>query len=111
MNSGSSWFSTLDLQSGYWQIEVDPNDRQKTAFVSSSGLYQFKVMPFGLTNAPGTFERLMEKVLKGLQYGICSVYLDDVIVKSQSFEGHLESLSLVFDRLRSAGLKLNPKKV
>ena len=108
--SGSSWFSTLDLQSGYWQIEVDPNDRQKTAFASRSGLYQFKVMPFGLTNAPGTFERLMEKVLKALQYEICLIYIDDVIVKSQSFEGHLENLSLVFDRLRSAGLKLNPKK-
>ena len=108
--SGSSWFSTLDLQSGYWQIEVDPNDRQKTAFASRSGLYQFKVMPFGLTNAPGTFERLMEKVLKGLHYEICLVYLDDVVVKSQSFESHLDNLSLVFDRLRSAGLKLNPKK-
>ena len=85
--------STLDLQSGYWQIEVDPNDRQKTAFASRSGLYQFKVMPFGLTNAPGTLKSLMEKVLKGLQNEICLVYLDDVIVKSQSFEGHLENLS------------------
>ena len=107
---GSSWISTLDLQSGYWQIEVDSNDRQKTAFASRSGLYQFKFMPFVLTNAHGTFERLMEKVLKGLQYEICLIYLDDVIVKSQSFEGHLENLSLVFDRLRSAGLKLNSKK-
>ena len=64
-------------------------------------------MPFGLTNVPGTFERLMKKVLKGLQYETCLVYLDDIIVKGGTFEEHLKNLNHVFDRFRSAGLKFS----
>ena len=107
---GSKWFSTLDLASGYWQMEVDPKDRPKTAFTCQSGLFEFNVMPFGLTNAPSSFERLMEKVLSGLQYDICLLYLDDIIIKSETFEEHLVNLGKVFDRLRSSNLKLSPKK-
>jgi len=76
--SGSSWFSTLDLASGYWQVEVDEKDRPKRAFTAGSGLYQFAVMPFGLCNAPATFERLMERVLSGLPWEVCLLYLDDI---------------------------------
>ena len=68
-------------------------------------------MPFGLTNALGTFERLKEKVLKGLQYETCLVYLDDIIVKGRTFEKHLKNFNQVFDRFRAAGLKLSPQKV
>ena len=107
---GSSWFSTLDLASGYWQVSVHPDDREKTAFVTMQGLYQFKVMPFGLANAPATFERLMERVLAGLQCEICLVYLDDIMVFDQNFEEHMSRLSLVLDRVRQAGLKISPKK-
>ena len=107
---GSSWFSTLDLASGYWQVSVHPDDREKTAFVTMQGLYQFKVMPFGLANAPATFERLMERVLAGLQWEICLVYLDDIMVFAQNFEEHMSRLSLVLDRVRQAGLKISPKK-
>ena len=108
--SGSNWFSTLDLCSGYWQVQVDPKDRPKTAFTTSCGLFQFTVMPFGLCNAPSTFERLMEMVLHGLHWDTCLIYLDDLIIHATSFEEEVSRLRSVFDRLRSAGLKLKGKK-
>lgn len=107
---GSVWFSTLDLASGYWQVEMEEADKEKTAFVTHGGLYQFKVLPFGLCNAPSTFERLMEKVLSGLQWQTCLVYLDDIIIFGRSFEEHMARLGEVFQRLKGAGLKLSPKK-
>ena len=108
--AGSRWFSTLDLLSGYWQVEMDKGDREKTAFITQEGLYQFKVMPFGLTNAPATFQRLMDAVLAGLQWKSCLVYLDDVIIVGRTFEEHLNHLGEIFDRLRQAGLKLKVTK-
>ena len=108
--SGMSWFSTLDLMSGYWQVEIEQADRPKTAFATRRGLYQFKVMSFGLCNAPGTFERLMEAVLAGLQYEVCLIYLDDVIVFGSTFEQLLERQARVFTCLLGAGLKLKPSK-
>jgi len=108
--AGNSWFSSLDLKSGYWQVRIRPGDREKTAFSIGKGLWQFTVMPFGLCNAPATFERLMEKVLQQLINKICLVYLDDVVIFSEDFEGMMKRLEQVFSRLRSANLRLNPKK-
>lgn len=108
--SGACWFSTMDLSSGYWQVELEPNDKEKTAFNTGSGLYQFKVMPMGLTNAPPTFQRLMELVLHGLHWKECLIYLDDVLVFSRSFADHLQNLREVFSRFRSAGLMLKGRK-
>ena len=108
--SGACWFSTLDLCSGYWQVEMEPEDKPKTAFVTKRGLFQFTVMPFGLCNAPATFERLMETVLNGLQWEVCLIYLDDIIVIGKSFEEMMSNLEKVFNRLFSAGLKLKAKK-
>ena len=88
--SGSKFFTTLDLASGYWQVPVDDDDKEKTAFATPSGFHQFEVMPFGLCNAPSTFERLMDRVLRGLQWHVCLVYLDDIIVYSNSFDEHLK---------------------
>ena len=103
-------FSTLDLASGYWQVQVDPKDQEKTAFVTPFGLYQFRVMPFGLSNAPATFQRLMEHVLSGLHWSICLVYLDDITVFGKSVEEHLDQLREVLTSLQNAGLKIKPSK-
>jgi hypothetical protein len=67
----------FDLKRGYWQVDVNPDDKEKTAFSTGQGLWQFTVMPFGLCNALATFKRLMETVLRGLTYDSCHVYLDD----------------------------------
>ena len=87
---GSKFFTTLDLASGYWQVEVATEDRPKTAFVTPEGLFQFKVMPFGLCNAPATFQRLMDRVLGGLKWSSCLVYFDDIIVIGSTFSEHLK---------------------
>ena len=108
--AGARWFCTLDLCSGYWQVELKEEDRYKTAFCTRSGLYQFKVMSFGLCNAPATFERLMETILRGLQWRECLVYLDDIIIFGKTFDETLSRLSHVFDRIQDANLKLNPSK-
>ena len=108
--AGSQYFSTLDLLSGYWQVEVDQEDQDKTAFCTPDGLFEFQVMPFGLCNAPATFQRLMELVLAGLQWTTCLVYLDDVIVVGRNFEEHLLHLKSVFQRMRESNLKLKPTK-
>ena len=108
--ANTAYFTTLDLASGYWQVEMDSGSREKTTFCSHSGLYEFNVMPFGLCNAPATFQRLMEAVLVGLAREKCVVYLDDILVMGKTFEEHLDNLAQVLSRLRQAGLKLKPKK-
>ena len=97
--SGIKDFSTLDLNSGYWQVEVAEHDREKTAFATRKGLYNIKGMPFGLCNDLATFERLMESVLRVLQLQICLVYLDDIIVFGKTVESMIVNLTQVFDRL------------
>jgi hypothetical protein len=108
--AGSKWFSTLDMKSGYWQVDLEQCDREKTAFSTGYGLWQFTIMPFGLCNAPATFERLMELVLAGLPWSVCLLYLDDILVHGKTFEEEILNLREVFGRFRAANLKLNPKK-
>ena len=107
---GATVFSTLDLQSGYWQIEVHEQDRCKTAFVTKYGLYEYARMPFGLCSAPSTFQRAMEGVLRGLQWQNLLIYLDDVIVLGTDIEDSLKNLEVVFKRMNQHGLKLKPSK-
>ena len=107
---GSTCFTTLDLASEYWQIEVDPADREKTAFITDQGIYEFNVMPFGLTNAPATFQRMMNRVFTKINGDFVVVYLDDLNIYSRNFNEHLVHLREVFERLRNAGLKLKKKK-
>jgi hypothetical protein len=101
----------MDLSSGYWQVQLTEDAKDKTSFYGAGGgLWRFKVMPFGLCNAPATFERLMERVLGQLQWQICLCYLDDILIFSRSVVQHLEDLKVVFQKLRQAKLKLKPKK-
>ncbi|XP_062374615.1 uncharacterized protein LOC134062574 isoform X2 [Sardina pilchardus] len=104
------WYSTLDLASGYWQVEVDPRDKEKTAFVTPMGLFQWERMPFGLCNAPATFQRLMQRCLGERVHDYLLIYLDDVIIYSLDFNSHLIHLEQVFERLHHHGLKLQPQK-
>jgi hypothetical protein len=107
----STWFSSLDLNLAYHQIPMCEEDKEKTALATPrGGIHQYTVMPFGLCNAPATFQRVIEQALTGLQWKVAVLYLDDIIVYSQSFDEHLENLNLVFDRLQNVNLKLKAKK-
>ena len=110
MLASKQWFSTLDLASGYWQVSLSQEAHIMTAFAAHSGLCQFKVMPFGLCNAPATFERLMDRVLQGLRWSRCLVYLDDIISFGSTFRDALDNLTFIFERLRSNGLQLKSTK-
>ncbi|TPX51269.1 hypothetical protein SeLEV6574_g00360 [Synchytrium endobioticum] len=107
---GSNYFSVFDLKSGYWQIPIAEADKEKTAFTSHEGLFEYNVMPFGLTNAPATFQRLMDVVLSGLKWQSCLVYLDDIVVFSKTFTQHIDDIRRVFDRLKQHRLRLNGSK-
>merc|ERR1711917_93893 len=107
---GATLFTTLDLASGYHQVAMEEKDRHRTAFHSPLGLYEFKRMPFGLTSAPATFQRLMQTGLNEMIFQILLVYLDDVLVYSQTFDEHLDRLRQVLSRLKEMGLKLNSNK-
>lgn len=104
------YFTTLDLTKGFYQIEVEPSDRHKTAFSTRNGHFEFLRMPFGLKNAPATFQRLMNTVLDGLIGKDCLVYLDDIIVFNTSLQEHIESLDRVLKRLSEANLKVQLDK-
>ena len=106
----AKYFTTLDLTCGYWHVEVKPEDRKKTAFITNEGLYEFNVMPFGLTNAPATFQRLMNKIFRSHINKFLVIYLDDTNIFSETFEEHLQHLKITFDIIRKSGLKLHPNK-
>ena len=108
--NGSSIFSTLDLRQGYWQIKMHPDDKEKMAFVTPDGLYEFDRLPFGLSEAHATFDRALEIILSGLHYHICLCYFDDIIIPSTTIQEHCEKLSFVLDRFRTHNLRVKASK-
>ena len=104
------YFTTLDLASGFYQVETHPQDIEKTAFNVEHGHFEFLRMPMGLKNSPSTFQRVMDNVLRGLQNEICLVYLDDIIVFSTSLQEHMVNLEKVFQRLRESNFKIQMDK-
>ncbi len=108
--AGSKWFSVLDLRSGYYQIAMAEEDKEKTAFICPLGFFQFERMPQGITGAPATFQRLMEKAVGDMHLLQVIVYLDDIIVFGRTLEEHEERLLKVLDRLRECGLKVSIDK-
>ena len=106
-----SYYTVLDMKSGYHQIEIDEEHKNRTAFtVGPMGLFEFNRLAFGLSNAPATYQRFMAECLGDLNHRICEIYLDDVIIFSKTFSEHLDRLEQVFQCCRDSGLKLSPKK-
>lgn len=106
----SRYFTSLDLASGFHQVQMHPKDQEKTAFSTRYGHYEFCRMPFGLTGSPATFQRLMNKILIGLQGLKCFIYLDDVIIHAKNLNDHARKLREVLTRFQSYNLKLQPSK-
>ena len=108
---GAIIFTSLDLKSGYWQVEMDEESKALTAFtVGPLGFYEYERMPFRVTNAPATFQCLLESCLGELHLNWCIIYLDDIIVFSKTLEDHLIRLHGIFEKLTKAGLKHKPSK-
>ena len=105
----SPFITTLDLTKGFYQVPVAEGSREKTAFVTPYGKYQFRMVPFGLVTAPSTFQRLMDHVLEGI-HQFATAHLDDVLIHSATWEEHLHHLTTVFQRLRLAGLHIKREK-
>lgn len=97
--------------SGYWQVQIKEDSKQYTAFtVQGHGLYEFNVLSFGLCNAPATFQNLTDKVFQRMKWKEVLLYLDDIIIFSETESEHVEKLTKIFNRLRKAGLTLRPEK-
>jgi hypothetical protein len=105
---GSEWFSSIDLQSGFWQIPIDERDRHLTAFICNEGIFEYLFMPFGLCSAPFTFQSLMEEVLGEMNNRSCFAYLDDVgmFTKGSDVE-HAKVVARVIEKLVEANLRPN----
>ena len=108
--AGCEYFTSLDFVSGYYHVRLSDSSCEKTAFHTPFGLYEWTRMTMGLCNAPGTFQRLMNRVLGPLMYQFCLAYLDDIIIYSKDFDSHLQHIEQVLEKVRDAGLKIKPQK-
>ena len=108
--SGTLFYSSVDISHAFHQIPLKEEDRPKSAFVCSEGLYEYNTLAFGLTNAPSIFSQLMDRILNGIKNTFVTSYADDILIYSKSFTDHLSHLRIVLERIRGAGLKLNKAK-
>jgi hypothetical protein len=108
--SNKKYFTTLDCRSGYWQLKMAPEDVYKTAFITHDGVFEFLRLPFGITNGCAIFQRMMDKVLGPLRGVCCAVYIDDILIYSDTLEEHFQHIQQVFDRLRAANVSLKSSK-
>ena len=107
--AGSTIFSTMDLTSGFWQLPLEEKSRTLTAFTCpGKGQFCYKVLSMGLKGGPGSFQRMMELTMKNISNVI--VYIDDLLVHTATHKHQIQTLQLVFNRLRNVNLKLNPEK-
>nr|CAD2181854.1 unnamed protein product [Meloidogyne enterolobii] len=106
--AGKCWYSRLDLASGFWQIPLDQESSHKCGLITEWGLYEMKRLPFGLKNAPSIFQRVMDKILKGILN--VTAYIDDILIHTNDFESHMKTLEIVLDRLNKNGFKLKGEK-
>jgi hypothetical protein len=107
---GKKYFSVLDARSGYWQLPVAEEDIFKTAFITHEGLFEFVKQPFGISSGCAIWQRMLDRVLGDLRFNCCAVYIDDILVFSDSLEQHMKDLQNVFDRLRTGGIQLKASK-
>lgn len=106
----AKFLSCLDMRSSFWQVPLEKVSQIKSAFITQSGVYQWKRMPFGLRNSSITFATMMSNVLRGLNWKSALVYIDDILIFSHNFDEHLSHLAQVFSRLNDANLRLHPSK-
>ena len=106
--AGKKLFASLDLRHAYHHIEIRPEDRHKTAFITHKGLFEWNRMTFGFANAPAAFQRAVNYIFRDLDFVI--VYLDDILILSESEEQHIQHLETVFERLSEYNLKIRYDK-
>ena len=108
--NGNRLFTKMDLRSGYHQIRIHPDDKDRTTFTTYNGLFRFNVMPQGLKNSPSNFQRIMYELLVQTRWEYCLVYIDDILIFSQSFQEHMHHLNEILLVLAKAKLQVNPHK-
>ena len=104
----AKFVSTFDMLKGYWQVPLTQRAREISAFVTPSGLYQYKVMPFGMKNAPATFQRMVNKLVRNIDG--CEGYIDDVVIFSDNWSDHIRQIERFFQIMREAKLTINLMK-
>lgn len=108
--AGAKYFSALDLESGFWQVPLEESSKDKATFAYPGGARRYDTMPFGLKGASAHFQRVMDAVLAGVKWQYCLVYIDDILIFSDTFEHHLEAIEAVFQKLIEHNFKVKPGK-